>query len=146
MIFNNNNGFNDFGGEPKVLDLEKLALLNTNYRTAIWTGKHLQTTLMQINVGDDVGLEIHPDTDQLIIVAEGYGLVKMGSQKDNLDYKCGVKAGCGIFIPQNTWHNVINTCNCPLKLISVYAPPEHPFDTVHATKEDAERAEENYSK
>ncbi len=149
MLFQSNQNANllkDYGGEPIVLDLEKLAYLNNNFRLAIWTGERLQTTLMQIPVGGAIGLEMHHDVDQLLIVADGVGMAKMGKEEDALTYQRGIKSGCGIFIPACTWHNIINTGSRPLKLISVYAPPQHPFGTVHATKADADRAEEGYGK
>ena len=131
-------------GLPLVVDMEQVSSCNTNYRTALWTGEYLQTTLMQINVGEDVGLEIHHDTDQYIMVADGFASVYIGQNKDNLTYRKGVQEGYGIFIPKDYWHNIVNTGTRPLKLISVYGPPHHPQGIVHATKEIAQNSEKEY--
>lgn len=131
----------DYGPEPFVVNIETATVQNPNFRTALWTGTHLQLTLMSIPVGGEIGLEIHPGTDQFLRVEEGYGLVKMGSSKDKLNYQHEVRDGYAIFVPANTWHNVMNMGNRPLKLYSIYAPPHHPHGTIHKTKEDAEAAE-----
>ncbi len=68
--------------------------------------------------------------------------VKKGKSKDNLNFQRNVYDDSAIVIPAGTWHNVINTDNTPLKLYSIYAPPNHPFGTVHATKADAAVAED----
>lgn len=134
----------DYGPEPLIVDIDRFSRMNTNYRTALWTGKHLQVTLMSIRVGGDIGLEVHPNLDQFIRVEAGYGLVKMGSSKNDLNYQKRVNGNYAIIIPAGTWHNLINLGNRPLKLYSIYAPPEHPFGTIHQTKEIAEKAEEHY--
>lgn len=131
-------GLRDYGPEPLIVNIDRFSRLNPNYRIALWTGKHFQVTLMSIRVGGDIGLEMHPNLDQFIRVAAGYGLVKMGSRKDKLDYQRRVDGNYAIIIPAGTWHNLINLGNRPLKLYSIYAPPQHPFGTVHKTKEEAE--------
>jgi mannose-6-phosphate isomerase-like protein (cupin superfamily) len=129
--------------QPFVVDINEATKQNNTFRTVLWTGKHLQVTVMSINVCDDIGLEIHPNVDQFIRIEEGQGLVKMGSNKDRLDFQAKVCDDFAIMIPADTWHNIINTGNKPLKLYSIYAPPEHPRGTVHMTKADAEAAEKN---
>lgn len=124
----------DYGGKPLVINIDAATKQNTNYRTALWTGKHLQVTLMSIPVGGDIGLEIHPDVDQFLRIEEGQGFVQMGKHKDNLDFQAMVYDGYAIMVPAGTWHNVTNTGNRPLKLYAIYAPPEHPFGIVEATK------------
>ncbi|WP_330615515.1 cupin domain-containing protein [Romboutsia sp. 1001713B170131_170501_G6] len=103
----------------------------------------MQVTLMSIDIGDDIGLEVHPTGDQFIRIEEGQGLVKMGDSKDNLDFQRKVYDDYAIMIPAGKWHNVINTGNKPLKLYAIYAPPEHPHGAVHETKANAEAAEHN---
>ncbi|HHD2751329.1 TPA: cupin domain-containing protein [Clostridium perfringens] len=134
----------DYGPQPFVVDINEATKQNDTFRTALWTGNHLQVTLMSINVGDDIGLEIHPDTDQFIRVEEGEGLVQMGSNKDRMDFQAKVFDDFAIMIPAGTWHNIINKGNKPLKVYSIYAPPHHPHGTVHETKADAEAAEKNH--
>lgn len=131
----------DYGPNPFVVNMKVAAIQNNNYRTALWTGKHFQMTLMSINVGDDIGLEIHPDTDQLIYIEQGQGLVQMGPSKDNLNFVRNATVNSAIVVPAGTWHNVTNTGPTPMKLFVLYAPPHHPFGTVHPTKAIAEEEE-----
>lgn len=131
----------DFGREPFVTDIEDAAKLNTAFRAALWTGNNLQLTLMSINVGEDIGLESHPHVDQFIRIEDGKGLVEMGDSKDQLNYKRRVDDDYVILIPAGKWHNLTNIGNKPLKLYSIYAPPEHPFGALHQNKKDAEAAE-----
>ncbi len=133
----------DYGPEPFAVNIEEAAEQNNTFRTALWTGRHLQLTLMSIKVGEDIGLEIHPNIDQFIRIEEGQGIVKMGDRKDRLDFQKKVYDGFAFFIPAGTWHNLINTGNKPIKLYSIYAPPQHPKGTVHETKAIAEAAEKN---
>src|SRR5690554_5270446 len=135
----NYNPFRDYGSQPFVVNIEEATLRNNNFRTALWTGNFLQLTLMCINVGDDIGLEMHPHVDQFIRIEQGQGLVMMGDRKDNLYYQQRVYDNYAILIPAGKWHNLINTGRTPIKLYSIYAPPEHPFGTVHRTKKDAEK-------
>ncbi len=131
----------DYGPNPFVINIEKATKQNDNFRTALWTGEYLQLTLMSIDVGVDIGLEIHPDLDQFVRIEEGQGLVKMGDSKDNLDFQAKVCDDFAFIIPAGKWHNLINTGYKPIKLYSIYAPPQHPYGTVHKTKEDAEADE-----
>lgn len=134
-------GDTDHGPEPFVTDIRREAQKNNNFRTAFWTGCHLQMTLMSIPVCGEIGAEIHPDTDQLIRVETGQALVCIGDRGEEPDYKCRLSAGDAVFVPSGTWHNIFNAGNCPLKLSSVYAPPKHPRGTIHRTKADAEKDE-----
>lgn len=131
----------DYGPEPFVININQATKQNNTFRTALWTGNYLQLTLMSINVGEDIGLENHPDLDQFLRIEQGQGLVKMGHRKDNMDFQRSVSDDYAIIIPAGTWHNLINTGNRPLKLYSIYAPPQHPKGTVHKTKADALAAE-----
>ena len=127
----------DYGPAPFVVNIEEAAKQNNNYRTALWTGCHLQLTLMSIRVGGDIGLEVHPTVDQFIRIEEGQGIVQMGSSKTNLNFQTNVYDNYAIFIPAGIWHNLTNTGNKPIKLYSIYAPPNHPHGTVQKTKESA---------
>ena len=134
---------NDYGAEPAVLNIECMAEKNTNFRTALWTGKHLQVTLMCIPVGEEIGKEMHSNLDQFIRIESGYACVMMGKCECDLNHRHNVNENCAIIVPAGTWHNIINTGNTPLKLYSIYAPPQHPYGTIHRTKEDAEHAEKH---
>lgn len=131
----------DYGPEPFVVNIEKATLQNKCFRTTIWTGCHLQVTLMCIGVGEDIGKECHPHVDQFLRIEQGEALVKMGYNKNNLNMQARVTDGYAIIVPAGTWHNVINCGNKPLKLYSIYAPPQHPRGTIHKTKADALAAE-----
>lgn len=131
----------DYGPNPFVVDIAKATLSNSTFRTALWTGSHLQLTVMCIPVGEEIGLEVHPNVDQFLRIENGQGVVLMGNRKDNLYFKQPVFDNSAIFIPAGTWHNLINTGNEPLKLYTIYSPPNHPWGTVHKTKEVAEASE-----
>lgn len=134
----NPNYIRDYGPEPFVMNINEVTKQNNNFRTALWTGNHLQVTLMSINVGESIGLEIHPDVDQFIRIEQGYGLVQMGNNKNNLNFERKVYDDFAIIIPAGKWHNLTNIGNVPIKLYSIYAPPNHPKGTIHRTKADAE--------
>lgn len=136
-----NPNMSDQGKKPFVIDIEEAAERNNTFRTAIWTGQYLQVTLMSINIGEDVGLEVHPNHDQFLRIEEGEGLVQMGNSRDQLTFSRRVSEDSAIMVPAGMWHNITNTGHKPLKLYSIYAPPEHPFGTVHRTKEEAMLAE-----
>lgn len=131
----------DYGGCPYVTNIPYSAACNTNFRTAIWTGNYQQMTLMHLPPHAEIGEEMHGDTDQLLRVEQGCGMVKMGACRGQLDTQYRVRLGDVIFVPAGTWHNVINIGRMPLKISSVYAPPNHQKGTVHRTKKDAELAE-----
>lgn len=96
-------------------------------------------TVMCIKPCGEIGLEIHPDTDQLIRVEQGTAVVKIGECKNQPDFQQNICKGDAVFIPAGTWHNIVNTGRNALKVSSVYAPPNHRRGTVHPTKADAER-------
>lgn len=133
----------EHGREPFVFNIENATEQNDNFRTALWTGDHLQLTLMSLDVGEDIGVESHPNLDQFIRVENGQGIVRMGDEKDNMNFQENVKEDYAIIIPAGKWHNIINTGNEPMKMYSIYAPTKHPYGTVHKTKQDAEEAERN---
>ncbi|MGD2408911.1 cupin domain-containing protein [Bacillus subtilis] len=132
----------DYGPKPFVVNINRATKQNNTFRTALWTGKHFQVTLMSLGIGEDIGLEIHSNVDQFLRIEQGRGIVKMGKSKDHLNFQRNVYDDSAIVVPAGTWHNVINTGNTPLKLYSIYAPPNHPFGTVHKTKADAVAAED----
>ena len=126
----------DHGPMPYVVNIHEAANQNYNFRLSLWTGIYLQLTLMKINAGEDIGLEVHPNVDRFLRIEEGTGLVLMGNSKDNLWFRKNVYPGYVIFVAAKTWHNLINTGCTPLKLYSIYAPPNHPHGTIHRTKQD----------
>ena len=126
----------DYGAEPFIFNIDHATLMNENFRTTLWTGRHMQLTLMSIPVCCDIGVEMHSDVDQFIRVESGKARVYMGSCKNDLRERACVDGNYAIIIPAGTWHNIVNVGNRPLKLYSLYAPPQHPFGTVHQTKAD----------
>ena len=128
-------------GRPCILNVRRGALSNDCYRREIWTGKHLQVTVMCIPAGGEIGLEVHEDLDQMLYVEYGVGSVYVGDEKRTVSYLGEADAATAIMIPAGTYHNVLNRRNAPLKLFSVYAPPKHPVGTTQRTKFDADLAE-----
>lgn len=128
----------DFGPGPFVVNIACVTEENPFYRRAIWTGNHLQVTLMCIPPCGEIGLEIHPDTDQFLRIEQGRGVVMMGVCRDRVDFQQEVCQDDAIFVPAGTWHNLINTGTEPLKLYSIYAPPHHPHGVIHRTKAESD--------
>lgn len=134
----------DHGTEPYVIDIQEATVENDTFRTALWTGSNMQLTVMSIQPGDDIGLEVHDDHDQFLRVEEGVGFVQMGPSENELDFEANAEDDYAVFVPAGTWHNVTNTGDIPLKLYSIYAPSEHPRGTVHETKAEADAAEHEH--
>jgi len=121
-----------------VADIEDLASDNSDFRRVMYTGKKLQIVLMSLQPGEDIGEEVHEDGDQFFRVEKGKGEVWIDGKRSK------IKSDDGILIPAGARHNIINTGDKPLRLYTLYAPPEHRDGTVHATKADAERMEEHF--
>ena len=126
-------------GAPDALDIEQETLANDTFRTTLWTGKHLQLTVMSIRPGDDIGLEVHPDTDQFVRVEQGRGRCQMGPSRDDLSFDREVSDGWAILVPAGTWHNVTNIGDDDVRVYVLYGPPDHQPDTIHETHQDARR-------
>jgi mannose-6-phosphate isomerase-like protein (cupin superfamily) len=127
--------------EPWVGDIEQETLGNDTFRTVVFTGEHTQLTVMSIEPGDDIGGEVHDGHDQFIRIESGSARVELGGSEEKPARVQDVADDWAVIIPSGTWHNVVNTGDEPLKLYSLYSPPEHPDGTVHRTKADAEAAE-----
>ena len=132
----------DCGPEPFVANIEGLTLGNDNYRTTIWTGKNLQVTLMSIQPGHDIGLEVHEHIDQFLRIEQGQATVHMGPTAENLQ-TWQASADSAVIVPAGSWHNLTNSGDLDLKVYSIYAPVQHPHGTIHVTQEEAEAAEAN---
>ena len=131
-------------GAPDTVDIEQQTLANEAFRTTLWTAKHMQLTLMSIAPGDDIGLEVHPETDQFVRVEQGRGRCQMGPTRDELTFDKEVGDGSAILVPAGTWHNVTNIGDDDLRVYVLYGPPDHLPGTLHATHEDA-RSDPNES-
>ncbi len=124
----------DYGPKPVVFDINKLTMENNAYRTAIWTAKKMQVTLMCIKPGECVGLECHEDVDQMLVIVSGKGFVQMGKCKEHLEFEKRACPGYSVIVPMGTWHNITNVGNTPMKLYSIYAPAEHEKGTLEYNK------------
>ena len=124
-----------------VENIEELTLNNTDYRRVIFTSDYSQLVLMSIPVGEDIELEIHPYVDQFFRIEQGNGELRVG--KDQSDV-FPIKDRTAIVIPHNTYHRVINTGNVPLKLYSIYSPPNHPSNKVEHSKSSNNKNDDKY--
>ncbi len=127
--------------DPWIGDIEQETLGNNTFRTVVFTGEHTQLTVMSIEPGDDIGGEVHDGHDQFIRIESGSARVELGGSEGAPEQVQEVGDDWAVIIPSGTWHNVVNTGSEPLKVYSLYSPPEHPDGTVHRTKADAEAAE-----
>jgi mannose-6-phosphate isomerase-like protein (cupin superfamily) len=120
-------------------DIEKKSLENDFFREVLFTGPHSQLVVMSLKPGEDIGQETHAGTDQFIRVEAGTGKAVLDGQEYEL------ADGSALVIPAGTKHNVINTSSTePLKLYTLYTPPEHPDGTVHKTKAEADAYEREH--
>jgi mannose-6-phosphate isomerase-like protein (cupin superfamily) len=113
-------------------DIEKQTTGNSDFRRVIYTGHHLQLVLMTLQPGEEIGAEVHEDRDQFFRFEEGSGKVDI----DDNSYDVG--DGSGGIVPAGARHNVRNTGGEPLKLYTLYGPPEHKDRVVQSTKAEAE--------
>jgi mannose-6-phosphate isomerase-like protein (cupin superfamily) len=118
-----------------IVPIVKLALMNDAFRDEVITGKECQVVLMTLQPGEEIGSEVHDDHDQILIFVEGHGQAVLdGHARD-------VGTNDLVFVHAGTEHNFINTGSAPLKLYTVYAPPEHAAGTRHDSKAEADAAE-----
>lgn len=120
-----------------VGDIEKLTIENNDFQHVVYTGPNEQLVLMSIPPGEEIGEEVHK-LDQFLRVEKGSGQAVLDGVKHE------IKKNFAILVPAGAKHNVINTGSEPLKLYTVYGPPNHKDKTVHHTKKDAEASEEHY--
>ena len=121
-----------------VDNIEQATTDNTDFRRVLYTGHNLQLVVMSINPGEEIGAEVHDDRDQFFRVESGEGVISI----DGVDHQ--VKDDDAVIVPQGARHNVKATGSKPLKLYTIYAPPEHIDGTVHKTCDDAHAAHEHF--
>lgn len=121
-----------------VDDIEKLTEENTDFRRVLYTGKNLQLVLMALRPGEDIGEEVHEDRDQFFRVEAGSGEILIDGKVTK------VKSDFAMIVPAGARHNVRNTGSEPLKVYTIYGPPEHRDGIVRATKAAAEASEEHF--
>mgnify|MGYP006270356065 CR=1 FL=1 len=117
--------------------IEKATLKNSYFRQVLFTGKHCQLVVMCLQPSEEIGNEVHPNVDQFFRIEEGKARFVLNNTEEH-----AVSAGGAVVVPAGTYHNVINVSSTkPLKLYTIYTPPQHPDGTVHKTKAEAEAAE-----
>lgn len=120
-----------------VGDIEKLTEKNKYFRQVLFTGKYAQLVVMSLQPGEEIGNEVHNTVDQFFRIEEGEAKFVFSGKEEHV-----VKSGDAVIVPAGTFHNVINiSAKEPLKLYTVYSPPNHPDGTIHKTKAEAEAAE-----
>jgi mannose-6-phosphate isomerase-like protein (cupin superfamily) len=121
-----------------VDDIEQLTEENSDFRRVLYTGDQMQLVLMALRPGEEIGAEVHEDRDQFFRVEAGSGEVWIDGARTPIE------SDMAIIVPAGARHNVKNTGGEPLKLYTIYAPPEHADGTVHATKSDASASHEHF--
>ena len=121
------------------ITMTQAAAAHENFRTVLNTDGHSQVVAMTLQAGEDIGAEVHPHNDQVLIFTEGTARAEVGGDVRD------VAAGDLVVVPAGTEHNFTNTGDGVLRLLTIYAPPDHAPDTVHRTKAEAEAAEHDGS-
>ena len=117
--------------------IESQTLKNTYFRRVLFTGKHAQLVVMCLQPGEAIGKEVHPSVDQFFRIEQGEAKFVFNETEEHV-----VRDADAILVPAGTYHNVINLSSTkPLKLYTIYSPPNHPDGTAHKTKNEAEAAE-----
>jgi mannose-6-phosphate isomerase-like protein (cupin superfamily) len=116
-------------------NIETLTLQNTNFRKVLYTGKYAQLVVMSLKPGEAIGMEVHPEVDQFFRFESGRGKVIIDGAEQV------VQENEAVIVPAGSQHNVINSGDEPLKLYTIYSPPNHPDGTIHKTKAEAETYE-----
>ena len=120
-----------------VKKIEDLAVSNDDFRQGLYTAKHSQLVLMSLKAGEEIGAEVHK-LDQFFRVEQGTGEVVLDG------HRTPIRAGFAIVVPAGANHNIINTGGVPLKLYTVYSPPNHRDGVVHQTRVEAEADSEHF--
>ena len=115
--------------------IETQTLKNAYFRQVLFTGKHTQLVVMCLQPGEEIGKEMHPNVDQFFRIEQGEARFVLSEKEEHL-----VRDGDAVVVPAGTYHNVLNTSKTtPLRLYTIYSPPNHPDGTVHKTKTEARR-------
>lgn len=117
--------------KPYHANIENDTLENNNFRKVVWTGKFLQVVLMTLNPGEDIGVETHENVDQFFRIESGEGKAYINGEDFDLE------DGVSVVVPAGTEHNLINTGSEPMRLYTIYTPPNHIDGRIHETKADA---------
>jgi len=120
-----------------VKDIESLAIKNDNFRRVLYTAKHCQLVVMALKPGEEIGEEVHT-LDQFFRVEAGTGEAVLDGVRS------AIRAGFAVIVPAGTKHNIVNTGGVPLKLYTLYAPPNHRDGVVHHSRAEAEADSEHF--
>ena len=120
-----------------VDNIERATVENEDFRRVLYTGRNLQLVLMTLPPGCDIGEEVHEDRDQFFRIEQGEGEIRIDGAANR------VEDDFAVIVPAGARHNVVNTGDAPLRLYTIYAPPEHRDGIVHKDKEQAERDHDN---
>lgn len=120
-----------------VQNIEDISNRNKEFRKVLYTAENIQLVVMSLNPKEEIGLEVH-ELDQFFRVEEGTGEALLEEVCTN------ISAGFAVLVPAGTKHNIINTGNVPLKLYTLYAPPNHRDGVVHHTRAEAEKDNEHF--
>jgi len=120
-----------------VQNIEGLAVKNDKFRQVLYTAKSSQLVLMSLKPQEDIGAEIHK-VDQFFRVEEGSGEAVLNGARTP------IQAGFAVLVPAGVNHNIVNTGTVPLKLYTLYAPPNHRDGVIHETRADAEGDTEHF--
>jgi mannose-6-phosphate isomerase-like protein (cupin superfamily) len=120
-----------------VDDIERATVENQDFRRVLYTGKNLQLVLMTLQPGDEIGEEVHEDRDQFFRIEEGRGTVYIDGAANE------VEDDYAVIVPAGARHNVVNRGDQPLRLYTIYGPPEHRDGVVHKDKAQADADHEN---
>lgn len=121
-----------------VADIEGLTEANKDFRHVVYTGQNLQLVLMSLKPGQDIGAESHALHDQFFRIEEGKGDFVI----DGISQR--VKSGSGIVVPAGVLHNLTNNSDKPMKLYTIYGPPNHRDQIEQKTKADAMASSEHF--
>lgn len=122
-----------------ITNIEQQTLQNENFRQVIFTAQHSQLVLMTLKPGEEIGSEHHDDRDQFVRVEAGQGEVVLNGERSR------IVDGSAVVVPAGVEHNFINTSHSdPLRLYTLYTPPEHPDGTIHRTKAEADAYEREH--
>jgi mannose-6-phosphate isomerase-like protein (cupin superfamily) len=120
-----------------VKDIEGIAVKNDEFRRVLYTAKHCQLVVMSLKPKEDIGMEVHT-LDQFFRVEEGSGEAVLDG------VRTAIRAGFAVVVPAGANHNIINTGSVPLKLYTIYSPPNHRDGVVHHTRAEAEADDEHF--
>ena len=118
-------------------DIGESSIANSAFRRVEFTGNNMQLVLMSLKPGEEIGLEVHESVSQFLRIERGSGDLTLGEETHEM------RAESAVVVPEGTSHNLVNTGSIDIKLYSIYSPPQHPEDTVHETKEEADAAEDH---